>query len=181
MMATDLMLDIETLGTKPGCVVLSVAAVPFHPRAGRFGTEAFYAKIDPVSSERAGLDIEARTLTWWLEQPEEARLEAFANPQDLTHVAVEFTEFYEGLAPIERIWAQGMDFDMPIWKAAMEAVGVQAPWQFWMARDTRSFYTAAEVQRGFSARDVPRRGLHHSALDDALHQIRCMQYAACAL
>ena len=60
-----LMLDIETFGTTPGCVVLSIGAVEFD-LDGIKGE--FHAHIDVDSSTALGLKVDARTEKRWLEQ-----------------------------------------------------------------------------------------------------------------
>jgi DNA polymerase III epsilon subunit-like protein len=65
-MYTDIMIDIETLGTEPGSIITSIAAVPFN-RNGEMG-KAFYMNIDIQSSIDAGLTINAETLKFWMEQ-----------------------------------------------------------------------------------------------------------------
>ena len=58
-------------------------------------------------------------------------------------------------------------------EAAARAVGKEAPWKFWDARDTRTVYGLA----GFDPRSVPKSGVAHHALDDALYQVTCVQRA----
>jgi DNA polymerase III epsilon subunit-like protein len=59
------MIDIETLGLGPGATILSIGAV-------RFSTdglgEEFYREISLQSCQAVGLEIDADTLEWWLEQ-----------------------------------------------------------------------------------------------------------------
>ncbi|POO54357.1 hypothetical protein CPJ18_02345 [Agrobacterium rosae] len=62
----DLMIDIETLGTAPGSVILSVGAVTFNAETGEFG-EGFYAAVEPQSAVDMGLTIDVSTLKWWME------------------------------------------------------------------------------------------------------------------
>ena len=76
-MATHAMIDIETLGTEPGSVVLSVGAVKFDP----FTAQEPHAKtlwkpnVDQQTvAERSILDS---TLEWWAKQPQHIQDEAF--------------------------------------------------------------------------------------------------------
>jgi len=64
------MIDIETLGTEPGCAILSIGAVHF-TAAGR--GETLYRNIDRASCEDAGLEIDEETVKWWSEQDEAAQ------------------------------------------------------------------------------------------------------------
>ena len=66
----SLMIDIETLGTRAGCVVLSIGACEFSAKG--IG-EQFYTAICPQSCVDWGLKIEPRTTLWWMDQSQDAR------------------------------------------------------------------------------------------------------------
>lgn len=51
----DVMLDIETLGTKPGCMVLSVGACTFNLATGEIGDE-FYMTLQMNPQQAVGAD-----------------------------------------------------------------------------------------------------------------------------
>lgn len=73
----------------------------------------------------------------------------------------------------EQIWCQGANFDEPIIRAAIEKLGGTVPWKFWNVRDTRTVYDLC----GFDPKRVPRQGTYHNSLDDAKHQVTCIQEA----
>lgn len=163
-----IMIDLETLGTKPGCVVLSIGAVAFDPYAGACGRE-FYRKLDWRNST---MRIETGTLAWWLDQDPTARAEAFGGSEPYLGCAVTFKQFWEE-EDAECLWCHGATFDAPIWEAAVGIV----PWSFAQIRDTRTVYDMAEV---WPDREV---GMHHHALDDARNQAVavCNAYAKLGL
>lgn len=169
----DVMLDIETLGTRPGFIVLTVGAVAFDFDTGS-EVSSFQANISIKDSQDRGLLIDADTLRWWLEQDKGAFDMAFLSKEkiNLADAASSFSDWFSSVCD-GTIWAQGMDFDMPIWGHAMEAAGVERPWPFRACRDTRSAYHATR----FNPKSVKRHGTHHSAIDDARHQIRCLNAA----
>lgn len=175
----DVMLDIETLGTSPGCMVLSVGAVTFNLSTGEIGDE-FYASLDIRGQDRYGLSIEVDTLHWWMHQSPEAQQEAFSGRTPLGEAASQFCGWFKYVGGIN-IWAQGMDFDMPIWGHAMRQVGYTVPWKFYNCRDTSSAYDLARYRNNFHYKDVPREGTYHNALDDAKHQVKCLHEAWNAL
>ena len=70
MLEQGIMIDIETLGTKAGCVVLSIGACEFSDKG--VGKE-FYGCISPESCTNWGLTIEPRTVLWWMNQSQDAR------------------------------------------------------------------------------------------------------------
>ena len=67
-----IMVDLETLGTEPGSVIVTLAAVQFGGQPGRI-LNTFIRHIRPDSCEAAGLRCNAATALWWLKQSEDAR------------------------------------------------------------------------------------------------------------
>ncbi|PTX49085.1 uncharacterized protein DUF5051 [Gemmobacter caeni] len=172
MTASSIMLDLETLGTKPGCIVLTLGAVRFDPETGEIKSR-FYRKINFKQSVLLGLKCDPTTYAWWQRQAEEVRKEAFGGTDDPKDVAVSFAKWaHEGGAP-SHWWSQGMDFDYPILEAMYRATNGQVPWKFWEKRDTRTAYAVAS----FEPKSVVRDGSHHNALDDCIHQVACLHAA----
>lgn len=157
-----IMIDLETLGTRPGCAIASIGAVAFDPNLGAV-TETFYAAIDLDSCERAGLKAEIGTVGWWLRQGDAARAALFENTEPLGHALERFALWFRRQGGRE-VWAHGATFDPPILAAACEALGRPVPWRYPDVRDTRTLYALAGVQ--------PRRdpATHHNALADAQAQ-----------
>ena len=171
-MMVDVMIDLETWGTRPGCAVRSVGAVAFDRRhSGELGAE-FYRNVDTWSCLDAGLRVDSKTRAWWRQQSDEARAALEADKVELALAAAEFHAWL-GNYGSPCVWSQGASFDLPIWEATAAAVDLIAPWKFWNHRDTRTIYDVA----GLDPKTLPRDGTHHSALDDARHQARCVQEA----
>lgn len=158
----DVMIDLETLGTVPGCVVLSIGAVLFDAQTGRLGPD-FYRNIDRASALAIGLTVDEDTESWWREQSPEARARLEVNPQPILEVLADFTAWWSDVGG-RRFWGHGAGFDEPILRAAFKAAGLPAPWSFSRSRDTRTIYDLANVAPN---RDV---GVHHDALVDARNQ-----------
>lgn len=162
------MLDLETWGTRPGSALRSIGAVAFELQGGVGDT--FYANIDDASCLAAGLEVDRATQEWWEKQPLEARAHLKIDQVPLADVVTNFHAWFR-LQGAQCIWSQGGNFDEPLWSAAARKVWAQVPWQYWNARCTRTLYAAAR----FDPRSIARVGTHHNALDDALHQVRCVQ------
>lgn len=163
-----LMLDIETLGTTPGCVVLSIGAVEFDLNGI---TGEFHAHIDVPSCIEAGLQMEASTVMWWLDQSKEAQealLKAETFP--LVDVLAALTDTFEWQDL--RVWANGASFDFPILDAAYKAVGKKAPWPYYNQMDFRTLKNMVG-KKNFDLLRV-RSGVAHDALDDARAQALSM-------
>jgi 3'-5' exoribonuclease Rv2179c-like domain len=130
------MLDLETLGTTPGCVILSIGAVAFDSTAV-FST--FEVLIDPRSCQRAGLTIDADTVMWWLGQEEAARAAFFQEPAIPLNVALEQFSFWMNASERPaRLWSKGPSFDAAVLAAAYRAVRLDVPWDFRQERCVRT-------------------------------------------
>ena len=167
------MLDLETMGTRPGSMILSIGAV-FFDLDGKTG-EAFYRNIDPQTCTAVGLTVDPQTKAWWMRQSQAARDALAVDRRPLAHVVRDFASFFRGsgFCRGEFVWAQGATFDPPLWEAAAAAVGCSTPWKFWNARDTRTVYDIC----GFDYKSMPREGVYHNALDDCLTQVKAVAAA----
>ena len=169
----DIMVDIETAGTKPGCVVLTVGAAVFVPQTGEVRS-TFYERISFKDSVLRGLCVEPDTYAWWQRQDENARKEAFGGEKNLAEVALAFEQWVRGHKHVRDFWCQGTDFDYPIWQEAFSRASIATfPVKYNQKRDTRTVYSVA----GLDTSLIPREGTYHNALDDVLHQIRCVHEA----
>lgn len=159
---THIMVDLETLGTAPGCVILSIGAVAFNPESGGMEAE-FQCNIVPATCEVFGLKSNPQTVAWWAEQSPEARAALEVDQIALSLALARFGDFYSDNGGTH-LWGHGGNFDEPVLAAAYLATGMTLPWKYSAARCTRTIYELAGVQpdRG--------RGTHHNALDDARNQ-----------
>lgn len=162
-MKTRVMIDLESLGTKPGCAILEIGAVPF-TKEGPDQSNPFHARISPESNEEHGLTAEAGTAEWWMQQPDKAR-QAVTGGKDLSTVLENFA-FWIGDVQPEEMWAKSPEFDCAILRAAYEAVGIECPWPFYINRDVRTAYSLAGEP------DLMQKGTSHTALADAIYQAR---------
>lgn len=162
------MFDLETFGTKPGSVLRSIGAAVFDPRTGDTGA-TFYANIDRASCEAIGLLVDPGTEKWWAKQAIPAQNALMENCRPVAEVVVEFHSFFRSVGG-EQLWCQGANFDSVLWQSVADALRVPVPWKFWNVRDTRTAYDCF----GFNASTVSRHGTYHNALDDSLHQIKCV-------
>ena len=158
----NIMIDIETLGTKPGCTILSIAAVPF-AYASTEDYEPFYQKISETSCASYGLCSDIDTVNWWGRQSAEARTEAFSGTRDLKEVLEEFTAYLQQWQGC-KVWGNGASFDVPLLEAAYSACDMQPPWKYFNSMCYRTLKTLYP-QIPF----VPAR-IKHNALHDAIAQ-----------
>lgn len=162
------MLDLETLGTKPGSAIVSIGACVFNMDGVQ---ERFYNTIDvtkPFGNRHLAMD--PSTVVWWMSQAQEARA-VFADKDRVpTYEAINsFRHWWEDmeqkyLSDAQYIWCHGAGFDAPILEAAYVAINQIAPFKFYNIRDTRTLYALTTISPDRS------KGTHHNALDDAIAQ-----------
>jgi hypothetical protein len=169
------MLDLETLGTTPGSVIVSIGAVHFH----RNGVCCrFYEQINAKSCTDVGLKIDASTVMWWMEQSDEARKALMGRTIHIAAALQLFTNWLDGLesSPDLEIWGNGANFDNVLLAAAYDACGLPRPWKHYQDRCDRTLKCLhPEIK-------IERSGTHHNALDDARcqaeHLIRLPSFQA---
>jgi len=157
---TRIMLDIETLGTEPGAAILSIGACTFD----RDGVgETLHRSVGLQHCQAAGLEIDAETLQWWLDQDETAAVDLLTTGAPLTNVLEALQSFCAGA---DEVWANSPKFDAAILEAAYDAVDRGVPWEFHELRDVRTLRALP------GAVELEQDGTEHDALDDAVHQAR---------
>jgi len=165
-----IMIDLETLGTQPGSIILSIGAVRFDLTHGITGE--FYTNIDVEDSQRHGLTLTASTVVWWMTQSDEARkalasakrplrdaLERFtkwARPEDFRNAPIMF--------PIDELWGNGSDFDNALLASAYKAAGLGVPWSYRANRCYRTMWSM------FPEVPFEKPATAHNALEDARAQ-----------
>lgn len=98
------MLDLETMGTDPGCLILSIGAVRFSPYSFDIGP-TFYANVDALSCLRAGLRVSDSTQDWWLSEENARALDSLGTGAvSLKRALMAFSSYYEGC---DYVWANG--------------------------------------------------------------------------
>ena len=163
------MIDLETLGTSPGCVVLSIGAVEFDDTDI---LKTFHVHIDPESSVDHGLEMDVRTVFWWFDQSDEARA-ALSNDKalNLERAVFELRNAFQWEG--KQVWCNGAAFDFPILKAIVQKVGKQLPWAYYEEMDMRTVKNMVG-KTGWKQHQVPAT-LKHDALADAIGQAKTMQ------
>lgn len=181
------MIDLETLGTKPGSAILSIGAVRFKARlsdfgedyvpqsAGRLREDSFYMKVHLPDSIRQGFSVDGDTIKWWMRQSDEARAAAFPQDRqcDVGQVARSFRDWFV-LEKESFVWGNGANFDIPLMESFLGNAGLRTPWKY---TNVRCFRTLKNLV-GYDTRLVPPNELAHDALADAVHQAQVMQAIA---
>lgn len=174
----DLMLDLETLDTKPSAVVLSIGAVMFDRNTREQGP-TFYVELTNHLDKQinAGRTVSGSTITWWMRQSEEARRvfrtrvdgDNRYGPQTAVDMFAEFCSKNKAMY----IWAKDPDFDVTILRSLFETFsrGCVFPFKYHEARAVRTV-----LDMSFAPRNLGTAVAHH-ALSDAMAQATDIQEA----
>lgn len=169
----NVMLDLETLGTRAGCSILSIGAAEF----GRDGIKStYYSVINRKTCLEVGLVEDQDTVNWWFLQSLEAQIvlneTASPNSPTIGEALYQFGNMWLGsLLPVHdidrkylQVWGNGADFDLPILAHAYKVCGQRVPWAPYNGRCYRSLKNFMPNIR------IIRDGTHHNALEDAKAQ-----------
>ncbi|QIG28411.1 exonuclease [Leclercia adecarboxylata] len=175
-MFTHMMVDLETMGKKPGAPIVSVGAVFFDPASGKTGAE-YYQVISLESSMSFGARPDASTILWWLKQSPEARSAIVVDDTvGLVEALEQFLDFIaenaaNGSKNVQ-LWGNGSSFDCSLLEAAFELADTPFPIPHWNYRDVRTVVELGKAIGLNSRYDIPFEGDQHNALADARHQVK---------
>lgn len=162
-MATDFMIDLETLGTVPerGVPLLSIGWCAWDRRAATFDHVAaqVFIKASPGEADEA-------TKKWWLDQgarwaaiEDRCEREGVSLEEAMTRLTTAFR-----MSGAECVWSHGASFDVVILEYWFRRLGLNAPpWKFYNIRDTRTLYHLGAAR-------LPKNT--HDAMEDAINQAR---------
>jgi exodeoxyribonuclease VIII len=184
------MIDLETLATGPAAAIIAIGACKFDPQALKNVAPAadsvelnrFYSCIDPVSSQQAGLHIDAATILWWMGEARNAPREAWLAEAkvDLRTALMGFAEWYgpESLPT----WGNGAGFDNIIMETAYKVCGMPRPWNYRHDRCYRTVRSLASANYDLDQAIIEMRPkTDHNALDDATYQTQALLVMAGSL
>jgi len=162
------MLDIETLGTCPDCVVLTLGAVKFNPYTKEDVAGGIYCKPDVDDQIARGRIVGEDTMEWWSQQAEAVREEPLgtAGRIPVEQMLKELNRFLVGAG---NIWAQGAVFDIGILEHLYKQYDMVPNWQFWQISDSRTLFKVHG-----DPRVKGKEGLHN-ALEDCVSQAEAVQ------
>ena len=174
----EVMLDLETMGNGPNAAIVAIGAVAFSIERAEISPRGFYGLVTLESAVWNGGKMDAPTVIWWLQQPDEAREEITREDlerKDMTTVLAEFAHWIEVAAAGQdsRVWGNGAGFDNVILRSAYERALCTPPWIHW---NDRCYRTVKALHLDVKIDCI---GIHHHALDDAtsqaLHLIRMLR------
>lgn len=177
------MVDLETMGTTPGCALVSIGIIAFDPHAGEpgdiFMDEGFYTVVNRTSCLDNFLHEDEQTKQWWAEQAVKYPRAGEAVDQYRADKGLPLQEALEmmvsyvaggGTGKDALVYGNGADFDNPILTVAGRMVDMEFPWK-WGNRCYRTLKNLDELfGPRFAAPKLARTGTYHHALDDAKSQ-----------
>ena len=168
-MATHAMIDLETLGTKPDCVILTLGAIKFNPFTNEEPHSDIYQKINIDEQDQLGRTQDDSTIEWWGKQKPEIRDEAFGDHkrESMESLTKQLNKWCVGL---DYLWCQGPLFDYAILQNLYKNIGKPTPWNYWQIRDSRTLFALMPTD--------PRKAIQeelHNALADCYYQAKCVQ------
>ena len=164
----DIMLDLESLGTRPDCAILTLGAVKFDPFTPDAFGDSLYFRIDVDEQLALGREVQEDTLKWWAKQADDVREEALGE-EGRVSLETMYRDLNRFCVGVENIWCQGPAFDIVILENIYRQQGWPTPWQFWQIRDSRTLFGVHG-----DPREKCKAGLHN-ALEDCISQAQGVQ------
>lgn len=167
-MATQISIDIETLGTTTGSQILSIGACSFNAKGDIL--DKFYGVVD--FNDNYEVVATVGTLKFWIGQPEEAVSVIFNSKDKMPEFQLlsELSNWIKAKKQPE-IWANGTKFDLGMLEETYRKHKKVAPWSFNADRCMRT------LRKFAGSLDVDYEGLSHYALDDAIWQAKYIALA----
>ena len=129
--------------------------------------------VDASDCVKYGLDVDAGTVYWWMQQSKEAQEALLEDKKSLKTALLEFTHWAvtHGKGNFE-MWSHST-FDAVVLSSASRACGEGLPWRYNQTRDIRTLNALVPKDLNKSIwENLGRDGTHHNALDDAIFQTR---------
>lgn len=174
-MATNMMIDLETLDTRPSAVVFQVGIlvfkdiVPENFRTNLILEEKIY-HLDLLDQIMAGRTVDLETVRWWQTQKADAWYRSANEITSTRDLFQDITYFYSKHG-VEHLWANSPSFDTVIMRSLRESLGIS--WEFPSFRDDMDLRTLKRIfrMRGREMEGV-KKPTTHNALKDCHDQFQ---------
>ena len=165
---TDIMVDIETMGTSVRSGIIQIAAIKFNFETGEIG-ETFDRCPAPLPFRQ----WDDSTREFWQVRNRNVYLQIISRQEPGPQVYHDFFHWVGKDGVDYRFWAKPLSFDWPILADNMEQVGLPMPFHYRIARDQNSYMAALKGSPEHPAFDDGKvfTGDEHNALHDAAFQI----------
>lgn len=178
-MKNHIMIDLETMGNRSRSVITSISAVAFNIKTGEIANNYFESNISIAASQKLGMEINASTVLWWLEQSENARKLLIEGQKKYKENPIDvFDRFKNWLYVIASdnntqidnlfLWGNSPRFDLGLLNDYYYKLGEEIPWDFRKERDIRTIVSLDPSIRKNTKFD----GTPHYGIDDCKYQIK---------
>lgn len=178
-MRVDIMVDLETLGTKSDSTIIQISAIAFDIKTGEYFDT--FNQIADISKNTLPLKVTGSTLQWWVN----TNKELFADILNGGHVSSEqvlrnFNDWITSLhlAGVENIflWGNGILFDNVMIRHQFENVDFEYPIFYRNDRDLRTLVELASIKLGVTEKALREKHYNqdliaHDAFNDVKNQI----------
>ena len=183
---TDIIIDLETLGTRPGCTIIEIGACVVDNRTGaicanfsrRVSGTYSYSDVRRVAEWKdccGGVD--SATATWWTmdagrDETLRKILSMRYSPSADIDALIALAEWCAAVRDFDdaRVWGNGPTFALSILAHAYEREHIPLPWYSYEERCVRTALELAGCERGSVS--WIERGPRNRALNDARHEAR---------
>ena len=166
----DIMIDIETLDTKPTAIITQIGAVRFDRIQGTI-TDEFNMQCNVCLQVDEGRTASNATISFW---------ESHGRPQDWWETTTRHSQSLQDVLrclsqfiaqqPLGFIWANSPAFDLIILSNGMHDAKINIPWDYWKERDVRTMM-------GIVVDGCKVNRKTHDALEDAIDQAQSVANA----
>ena len=166
---TDVMVDLETTGTRPDRnAILQIAAVKFNLETGDVDATDMFDRCLTVPGFRSW-DLD--TLQWWMKDKRDILERLQARAEDPFTVIQAFSSWVGiGRDKPMKLWAKPTHFEYPFIESYCKDFGVHNPLHYRFAEDCNSWVRGSGVE--IKDADIEFTGVAHDAIFDVLHQIK---------
>lgn len=166
----DLMIDLETFGTKSNAVVVSISVVVFDMATGDTSS-VFDIGVDIKDQLVNGRFIDKDTIEWWSKQSLQAKeslceIDSMPTALALNSLNAFITNNFKDLKNVN-LWGNGATFDNVIIRSLFSDFNIDFVLPYWCDKDVRTL----TYLTGINPKDFEFKGTAHKGIDDCLHQI----------
>lgn len=177
---SNVVLDLETLGTEPGCKIIQIGAVSFQVKPedkSLLVLDTFNALIKRHSEKQSLFQEEADALAFWARQPASAQEVISTGNEDITEAIERFTIWLAAQRNHNpqkhlNLWGNSPSFDCVLLKHVITKLGYAVPWQFYEEFDIRTIYNLYKQIKNEDPKAKIKRQHAHDAVGDCIFQIQ---------
>jgi hypothetical protein len=176
-MRVDVMVDIETLGTKSDSTIFQISAMVFDITTGAI-LDKFNRIADITKNEDYEMSVTGSTLVWWLNTNPELLADLLNKGKGSSKRLLEdFHRWLDDWSSADiHLWGNGILFDNKMIQHQFENIGLEYPVKYTNDRDVRTIVDLTCAKLGVDRKELRNKyydpGLEpHDAFNDVFNQI----------